>query len=216
MADRREYWMKLQIDETEFEETEETKRAFVRSRVEGAIDRLNYLDNIYQLKEQGIQNRKKNLKTMCLTWLGVSAAWALLGLFIYSMTVGSMGFAFSVTTIYMCYLMAVIFLLGTIRIFASLQTHMMKWSAPVRLVYNRKYKQRTLQDLQRSGIYTLAEETRDCRLLLRQVSDNRKCLQNYLNNPESTIEEGEELLKGMEVQLEENEKRATVLYGERV
>lgn len=207
--------MKLQIDETEFEETEETKRAFVRSRVEGAIDRLNYLDNIYQLKEQGVQNRKKNLKTMCLTWLGVSAAWALLGLFIYSMTVGSMGFAFSVTTIYMCYLMAVIFLLGTIRIFASLQTHMMKWSAPVRLVYNRKYKQRTLQDLQRSGIYTLAEETRDCKLLLRQVSDNRKRLQNYLNNPESTIEEGEELLKGMEVQLEENEKRATVLYGER-
>lgn len=215
MADRREYWMNLQIDETEFEETEETKRAFVRSRVEGAIDRLNYLDNIYQLKEQGVQNRKKNLRMACLAWLGVTIAWAIMGLIIYNMTVGTMGFAFSVTTIYVCFFMAVVFLIGTIRVFVSLQTHMMKWSAPVRLVYNRKYKKYTLQDLQRSGIYTLAEETRDCKLLLRQVSDNRKRLQNYLNNPESTIEEGEELLKGMEVQLEENEKRATILHGER-
>ncbi len=209
--------MNLQIDTIEFEESQETKLAAMRSKVQGTMERLNYLDNVYKQKEIGVQKREKNLQVACGTWLGVTIAWFLLGEIIYALTSDSVwGYAFSIMSIWICIFVAIVFLFATIRIWASLFTHMMKLTAPVRLIYNRRYKSCTLQDLQRYGIYTLTEEKRDCKSLIGQVAENRKRLQNYLDNPDSTVEEGEKLLSGMESQLEENDRRATVLYGERV
>lgn len=209
--------MKFSIDTEEYEETPETQIAGVRSRAEAAIQRLDYLENVYIQKQNGVRNRIRNLRWASIAWLVIAVAWLCLGLFINLMTRDSAyGLAFSFTTIGVCYLISVFFMIGTLRVFLSYCTHEMKVSAPVRLIYNRRVKTYTLQDIQTHGVYTLKEEGQDCKKLLAQVAENRKLLQNYLNTPKSTAEKGEELLSGMTAMLEENEKRATLLYGERI
>jgi len=209
--------MNYSIDTYEYEEAPETQIASVRSKIGGAIQRLDYLENVYKQKQIGVMNRIRNLRWACVAWLVIAVAWLCLGLFINLMTRDSVyGHAFSFTTIGVCYLISVFFMIGTLRVFLSYCTHEMKVSAPVRLIYNRRVKTYTLQDIQTHGVYTLKEEGQDCKKLLAQVAENRKLLQNYLNTPKSTAEKGEELLSGMAAMLEENEKRATLLYGERI
>jgi len=209
--------MNFSIDTYEYEETPETQIAGVRSKVEGGVQRLDYLENVYKQKQIGVMNRIRNLRWACVAWLAISLAWLGFGLFIYVMTRNSAyGYAFAFTSIGACYLASALFLVGTLRVFLSYCTHEMKVSAPVRLIYNRRAKNYTLQDMQTYGIYTLKEEGEDCKKLIAQVVENRKILQNYLNSPKSTAEKGEELLNGMTTMLEENDRRATILYGERM
>lgn len=209
--------MNFSIDTYEYEEAPETQIASVRSKIGGAVQRLDYLENVYKQKQIGVMNRIRNLRWACVAWLAISLAWLGLGLFIYVMTRDSVyGYAFAFSSIGVCYLASVIFFLGTVRVFLSYCTQEMKISAPMRLIYNRRAKNYTLQDMKTYGIYTLKEEGEDCKKLIAQVVENRKILQNYLNSPKSTAEKGEELLNGMTTMLEENDRRATLLYGERM
>ena len=54
--------MNFSIDTYEYEETPETQIAGVRSKVEGGVQRLDYLENVYKQKQIGVMNRIRNLR----------------------------------------------------------------------------------------------------------------------------------------------------------
>lgn len=208
--------MQFQIDEAGFEESEETKIGSVRYKVMDAVRRMDYLENIYEQKAVCIETRRKNLGwTIGLTF-GMAGGLVLLALIMQVMTAGTLGAVFSMWAVLVLNILAVVFVLSACRKIAALLTHKGVFAAPLRLIYNRKIKRYSFEELQAIGVYTLAEEERDCRQLLRQIRDDRKALQAYLENPEAEAATGEDLLSGMENHFEENDRKATLLYGERV
>ncbi len=209
--------MQFQINAEEFEESEETKTGAMRYKVMEAVQRTNYLENIYEQKADCIRMRKRNLGWAIGLSFGVAVLLMLIATVMQILTMGSgYGAVFAMWPILLLNIMAVIFVLSALRKVASLLTHKGAFAAPLRMIYNRRVKRYTYEELQTTGIYTLAEEERECQQLLKQIRNDRKELQAYLENPESTVEAGEELLSYMDSHFEEKDRKATLLYGERV
>lgn len=209
--------MRFQINAEEFEESEETKTGAMRYKVMEAVQRTNYLENVYEQKADCIRMRKRNLGWAIGLSLGVAILLALIVATMWIFTRGSgYGAVFAMWPILLLSVMTVLFVFNALRKLASFLTHQGVFSAPLRMIYNRRVKRYTYEELQTTGVYTLAEEERECQQLLKQIRNDRKELQAYLGNPEATVEAGEEILAYMDSHFEEKDRKATLLYGERV
>ena len=209
--------MQFQINAEEFEESEETKSGAMRYKIMEAVQRTNYLENVYEQKAECIRMRKRNLEWAIGLSFGVAVLLALMAIIIRIFTKDSgYGEIFAMWPILLLSVMTVVFVFNALRKLASLLTHQGVFAAPLRMIYNRRVKRYTYEELQTTGIYTLAEEERECQQLLKQIRNDRKELQAYLENPEATAEAGEELLAYMNSHFEEKDRKATLLYGERV
>lgn len=208
--------MQFQIEAEGFEESEETKRGSMRYRILEAVERTNYLENIYEQKAACIETRRKNLDWAIGLTFGMAGILVLLAVIMLVMTSGSPGVVFSMWPVLVLNILAAVLVISACRKIASVLTHKGVFAAPLRLIYNRRIKHCSFEELQAVGVYTLAEEEQDCRQLLRQIRDDRKALLAYLETPEAAVEQGEDLLSGMEHHFEEKDRKATLLYGERV
>lgn len=70
--------MRFQINAEEFEESEETKTGAMRYKVMEAVQRTNYLENVYEQKADCIRMRKRNLGWAIGLSLGVAILLALI------------------------------------------------------------------------------------------------------------------------------------------
>lgn len=209
--------MRFQINTEEFEESEETKSGAMNYRVMEAIQKTNYLENAYEQKEICIRTRIRNLGWAIGLSFGAAGLLILIAVIMWFFTMDStLGTVFAMWPILMLSILAIVFILSALRKVASLLTHKGVFAAPLRMVYNRRAKRYTYEELQAAGIYTLVEEERECQQLSKQIRKDRKELQAYLENPETTMADGEELLVHISGHLEEKDRKATLLYGERV
>lgn len=180
--------MNLQIDLNEYETGEEENQGSVRYEIVDLLKQVSYLENHYEQKWKRIRRRWKNFKwTIIVNVIIILFLFLLAWIFLYNPVFG--GFAAIVFSI-----IAIVIIFQTIR---------------VAIAWGRHKKPR-------SGIYTLTEEEEDYRYLVKQLSKDKKALQDYLNQEGATVEAGKTLIAEIGPSLQAQDRMADFLYGERV
>lgn len=205
--------MGFQINADEFEVTEENKLSSMRYEVLETLQKIDYLENRYEQKMISVERRKKDLLWAIGVRVVVAVGLGLLAIFFNVFSHPAFGFE----SVAVCLVIAVIVMLGAMRVVLSYCTHMEVFSAPIWLI-KKKVKQisgyATIQAGQ--GIYTLKQEGKDCLQLQKQLRRDKQILKKYLEQEQTTEEEGRALLDGILPTLEEIDTHAALLYGERI
>ena len=81
--------MQFQINAEEFEESEETKTGAVRYKIMEAVQRTNYLENVYEQKAECIRMRKQNLGWAIGLSFGAAVLLMLIATVMQILTMGS-------------------------------------------------------------------------------------------------------------------------------
>lgn len=205
--------MSFQINPEEFETTEEVRQSSIRYEVMETLQKIGYLENRYEQKLISVENRKKNLLwtigIRVLVAIGFGVLAVIFNIFSHP--------AFAITSIGVCMIAAAIAMFDAIRVVLSYCTHMEFFSAPIWLVKNKVKQISGYATIQTGhGLYTLKQEGKDCLQLQKQLQRDKQTLKRFLEQEQTTEEEGRELLDGIVPTLEEMDTRAVLLYGERI
>ena len=180
--------MNLQIDLNEYETDEDEKQGSVRYEIIDLLKQVSYLENHYEQKWKRIRRRWRNFK-----WTIIANVVVILFMFLLAW-IFSINMVFGVFAMLICIIIAIVLIFQTIRVVIAWARH----KKP------------------RSGIYTLTEEEEDYRYLVKQLSKDKKALQDYLNREGTTVEEGKRLIEEIGPSLQAQDRMADFLYGERV
>lgn len=205
--------MSFQINPEEFETTEEVRQSSIRYEVMETLQKIGYLENRYEQKMISVERRKKDLLWTIGVRVAVAVGLGLLAIFFNIFSHPAFGFE----SVAVCLVIAVIVMLGAMRVVLSYCTHMEFFSAPIWLIKNKVKQISGYATIQSGhGLYTLKQEGKDCLQLQKQLQRDKQTLKRFLEQEQTTEEEGRELLDGIVPTLEEMDTRAVLLYGERI
>lgn len=205
--------MSFQINPEEFETTEEVRQSSIRYEVMETLQKIGYLENRYEQKMISVERRKKDLLWAIGVRVAVAVGLGLLAIFFNIFSHPAFGFE----SVAVCLVIAVIVMLGAMRVVLSYCTHMEFFSAPIWLIKNKVKQISGYATIQSGhGLYTLKQEGKDCLQLQKQLQRDKQTLKRFLEQEQTTEEEGRELLDGIVPTLEEMDTRAVLLYGERI
>ena len=205
--------MSFQINPEEFETTEEVRQSSIRYEVMETLQKIGYLENRYEQKMISVERRKKDLLWAIGVRVAVAVGLGLVAIFFNIFSHPAFGFE----SVAVCLVIAVIVMLGAMRVVLSYCTHMEFFSAPIWLIKNKVKQISGYATIQSGhGLYTLKQEGNDCLQLQKQLQRDKQTLKRFLEQEQTTEEEGRELLDGIVPTLEEMDTRAVLLYGERI
>ena len=197
--------MKLQIDQNEYESTQETKQGEIYTELVDAKKKLEFYEDMYRIDLTMIKRRNDLLLWSIWVQLGIIVLAAIL------IKIFSINFLFGFTAIGVLLLCIAFLIYSTIRCAVS-------WA-----IHNAKIKGKP--------VYTLEQEKRDKEQEIKRVSEDIHKLDIMLKqrqawspdeSPEVTAErnnedfekKGKELLDEIALELISKERRADYLYGE--
>lgn len=182
--------MEFQINQEEYEVTEEKKERDIRFELADAIHKIDFLQERYQERIKGIGQRRTNLLHTIIIYGVLLLAFILLAIMFGTMAHPAFGWV----TVILFLILAAITSVRLIKMILSYCTH--------------------IGLIPKGDVYTVIKEEQDCRQYIEQLKQHRKCLEEFMEQPEPEEEKGRILLKEILPQLVENEKRADWLYGE--
>ncbi len=169
-------------------------------KAEGTIDR-------YQQRLIGVENRKKSILWTLIIQYVFGLLLFLGAVFVVVVTDAMIAH----TTLAFFLITSIVVLVSATRVLIGFLAHMRSLSRKTGMIaVTNKEKQK----MGIEGFYPLKQEKQDCELHIRQLRDFRAKVEEFMANPEMDTKRAQRCLEDAESFLDEDERRATRIYGE--